>query len=80
MSDDPRADLALQKQVQTLGIPAIRRHILLCAEPTKPKCCATDLGLASWTFLKGRLKDQELSMISERELRDMRREATIIYR
>ena len=24
MSDDPRADLALQKQVQTLGIPAIR--------------------------------------------------------
>ena len=61
MSDDPRADLALQKQVQTLGIPAIRRHILLCAEPTKPKCCATDLGLASWTFLKGRLKELGLS-------------------
>ena len=27
----------------------------------KPKCCATDLGLASWTFLKGRLKELGLS-------------------
>jgi len=36
--------------------------------------------LPSRDDLKGRLKDQELSMISERELRDMRREATIIYR
>ena len=36
--------------------------------------------LPSRDDLKGRLKDQELRMISERELRDMRREATIIYR
>ena len=36
--------------------------------------------LPSRDDLKSRLKDQELSMISERELRDMRREATIIYR
>jgi peptidyl-prolyl cis-trans isomerase SurA len=36
--------------------------------------------LPSRDDLKNRLKDQELSMISERELRDMRREATIIYR
>jgi peptidyl-prolyl cis-trans isomerase SurA len=36
--------------------------------------------LPSRDDLKGRLKDQELNMISERELRDLRREATIIYR
>ena len=36
--------------------------------------------LPSRDDLKGRLKDQELGMISERELRDLRREATIIYR
>ena len=36
--------------------------------------------LPSRDDLKGRLKDQELGMSSERELRDLRREATIIYR
>ncbi len=36
--------------------------------------------LPSRDDLKERIKNQELSMISERELRDMRREATIIYR
>lgn len=36
--------------------------------------------LPSRDDLKNSLKDRELNMISERELRDMRREATIIYR
>lgn len=36
--------------------------------------------LPSRDDLKERIKNQELSMISDRELRDMRREATIIYR
>ena len=36
--------------------------------------------LPSMDDLKSNLKNQELGMISERELRDMRRQATIIYR
>ena len=52
MTDRTRADRALAKQVDTLGIPAIQRHILLCADPTKPKCCAGEESLASWMFLK----------------------------
>lgn len=46
------AELAVQ-----LGIPTIRRHIFLCADPSKPKCCSTEAGLASWEFLKRRLKE-----------------------
>jgi peptidyl-prolyl cis-trans isomerase SurA len=45
--------------------------------------CARQEGaeaLPSRDDLKGTLKTRELSMISERELRDLRREATIIYR
>ena len=36
--------------------------------------------LPSREDMKNSLKDRELNMISERELRDLRREATIIYR
>ena len=45
--------------------------------------CARDDGaeaLPSRDDLKGSLKNRELGMISERELRNLRREATIIYR
>ena len=40
-----------------LGIPTLERHIFLCAEPGKPKCCDPAAGLASWEFLKRRLKE-----------------------
>jgi (2Fe-2S) ferredoxin len=45
-------------QVATgLGIGGIRRHILLCADQTKPKCCEKEAGLASWDHLKKRLAE-----------------------
>ena len=56
MPTDTRADRALERQADTLGIPAIRHHIVLCAGPSKPKCCAGEESLASWDFLKARLK------------------------
>jgi (2Fe-2S) ferredoxin len=34
-----------------------RRHIFLCADQTKPKCCSTAAGLESWEFLKRRLTE-----------------------
>jgi (2Fe-2S) ferredoxin len=45
----------------TIGIPAARRHILLCCDQTAPKCCDTARGLAAWGYLKRRLKALGLS-------------------
>jgi len=47
--------------VETLGIGKFRRHIFLCADQTEPKCCAKEQGLASWEFLKRRLKELNLA-------------------
>ena len=40
-----------------LSIPTIRRHIFLCAEQSKPKCCSMEAGLESWDYLKRRLAE-----------------------
>ena len=47
--------------VTTIGIPVARRHIVLCAEQTKPTCCDYERGVAAWDFLKKRLKELGLS-------------------
>jgi (2Fe-2S) ferredoxin len=47
--------------VSTIGIPVAKRHIFLCAEQTKPKCCDYERGVAAWDFLKKRLKELGLS-------------------
>jgi len=43
-----------------LGLAEIRRHIFLCADQTKPKCCDRDTGLAAWDYLKRRIKELKL--------------------
>ncbi|WP_231636743.1 MULTISPECIES: (2Fe-2S) ferredoxin domain-containing protein [Planktothricoides] len=50
----------LVKSVETLGIDQIQRHIFLCADQTKPKCCSKEEGLAAWDYLKARLKELNL--------------------
>lgn len=40
---------------------AARRHIFLCCDQTEPKCCRKEEGLASWEFLKTRLRALGLS-------------------
>jgi (2Fe-2S) ferredoxin len=50
----------LEQAAQALGLRQYRRHILLCAEPAEPKCCAREAGAASWEFLKRRLKELNL--------------------
>src|ERR1044071_6278556 len=40
-----------------LNIPQIRRHIFLCCDQTKPKCCSREDGLESWEYLKRRLAE-----------------------
>ena len=59
MSDtDDRFDAeALRRKADSLEVPGARRHIFLCADPTKAKCCERERGLAAWKYLKGRLKE-----------------------
>jgi (2Fe-2S) ferredoxin len=50
-----------RKVAETLGIPATRRHILLCCDQTKPKCCDRERSMEAWKYLKGRLKELGLA-------------------
>ncbi|MET0180309.1 MAG: (2Fe-2S) ferredoxin domain-containing protein [Novosphingobium sp.] len=55
-------DAALAARVlDNLGGFVTRRHLFLCCDQTKPKCCARERGLASWDFLKARLRALGLS-------------------
>jgi (2Fe-2S) ferredoxin len=59
-ADNPATD-ALNAAVAKLGVDRIRRHIFLCADQTKPKCSDKEASLASWDYLKQRLKDLKLT-------------------
>jgi (2Fe-2S) ferredoxin len=50
-----------EKKAVTIGIPVARRHIFLCSEQTKPKCCDHERGVAAWEYLKRRLLELGLS-------------------
>ena len=50
-----------RKVAESIGVPVARRHIFLCAEQTKPKCCDLARGMEAWEFLKKRLADLGLS-------------------
>lgn len=52
---------SLHEAARNVGVGSIRRHILLCADQTKPKCCAKEAGLASWDYLKRRLRELGLA-------------------
>lgn len=58
MSND-KAD-ALVESVETLALKSIGRHIFLCADQTKPKCCSKAASLEAWDYLKRRLQELEL--------------------
>lgn len=51
----------LRRLADGLGVPVIRRHIFLCADQTKPKCCGRERSLEAWDYLKRRLKELELA-------------------
>ena len=50
----------LKHTVDSLGLEKFARHIFLCADQTEPKCTPKEEGLASWEFLKKRLKELNL--------------------
>ncbi len=59
-------DLLTRKAVdkaRELGVDRIQRHIFLCCDQTKPKCCPKDQSLDAWNFLKARLV--ELGLVAD---------------
>ena len=47
--------------MEELGMTASRRHIFLCCDQAKPKCCGREASLEAWDHLKRRLKELGLS-------------------
>ena len=61
MSESSEVREKQEKKAVTIGIPVARRHIFLCSEQTKPKCCDYERGVAAWDYLKRRLQELGLS-------------------
>jgi (2Fe-2S) ferredoxin len=57
MKNDPVAPDSLSEVARTLGIGSIQRHILLCADQTKPKCADRVETNRAWSYLKKRLAE-----------------------
>ena len=51
----------LDEVIDRLGINSIQRHIFLCCDQTKPKCCDKADSLESWNYLKKRLRQLKLT-------------------
>lgn len=50
----------VRKKAKELDVDKIQRHIFLCADQTKPKCCKKEISLEAWAFLKKRLSELNL--------------------
>lgn len=50
-------DFALEQAAKKLRIGSQGRHIFLCCDPTVPKCCSREAGLAAWEYLKRRIEE-----------------------
>ncbi len=59
LSDSPQYCPA-PTAVKALSLDQIQRHVFICADQTKPKCCSKEVGLEAWNYLKQRLKELQL--------------------
>lgn len=55
------ANKELEQRIEKLKIDKIKRHIFICCDQTKPKCCDHDTGLVAWEYLKARLEELDLT-------------------
>ena len=53
-------DQVLEDKLSDLGLDVLERHILLCADQNESICAPKKKTLASWSFLKRRLKELNL--------------------
>jgi (2Fe-2S) ferredoxin len=51
----------LRRRAEKRRVPEIQRHIFLCCDPAKPKCCSRKRSREAWKFLRRRLKELGLS-------------------
>ncbi len=51
----------LKEKTEDLHIGKISRHIFLCSDQTKPKCCDKQTGIDAWEYLKKRLDELKLT-------------------
>ncbi len=58
---DPEALERARRKAEAIGIANVQRHIFLCCDQTKPKCCDREASLESWTCLKRRLVELGLT-------------------
>ncbi|MEL6401723.1 MAG: ferredoxin [Cyanobacteria bacterium P01_A01_bin.70] len=65
MTEAQSSQTALQQGAEALHLEAISRHILLCADQTKPKCCDKATSLVAWNYLKQRLRELNLTAPTE---------------
>ncbi|MFM1561280.1 MAG: hypothetical protein VCA73_14300 [Roseibacillus sp.] len=63
----------LTEIARELGLHDAKRHIFLCCDQSKPKCCRKDLGLEAWNFLKARLAE-----LDQRDPRILRTKANCL--
>lgn len=62
MTDNPPAGLdAARQAAERVGVTVARRHIFLCCDQTKPKCCERERSIVAWDYLKARLTELGLS-------------------
>jgi len=60
--DTDRPDRAAAREAAArVGIPSALRHIFLCCDQTKPKCCDRERSLVAWEYLKRRLTELGLA-------------------
>jgi (2Fe-2S) ferredoxin len=60
MDDELLEIETFDRSIASLGLDRIARHILLCADQTKPLCCAKADSLVAWDYLKRRLRELKL--------------------
>jgi (2Fe-2S) ferredoxin len=58
--NDELLTVELADAVAKLGLDRISRHILICADQTKPLCCDRADSLIAWDYLKRRLRELKL--------------------
>jgi (2Fe-2S) ferredoxin len=55
----------LVENLEKLGLNFIERHLFLCCDQAKPKCCSKKVSLQSWEYLKNRLQELKLDQVTE---------------
>jgi (2Fe-2S) ferredoxin len=51
----------MRARVEDVGVTRARRHIFLCCDQTEPNCSTREHSLASWEYLKRRLRELGLA-------------------